>query len=53
MFKEKDVKYVIAVLSIIAVIMICLMIYNFKWIDFCYFLVVIYTGFRYLLLSRE
>lgn len=53
MFKEKDVKYVMAVLSVIAVIMICLMIYNFKWIDFCYFLVVIYTGFRYLLLSRE
>ena len=53
MFKEKDVKYVIAVLSVIAVIMVCLMITNFKIIDFCYFLLVIYTACKYLLLSRE
>ncbi len=53
MFKEKDAKYVIAVLSIIAVIMIYLMITNFKWIDFTYFIVVITTVCRYLLLCRE
>jgi len=53
MFKAKDTRCVIAVLSVIGIIMICLMIHNFKWIDFCYFLLVIYTACRYLFLSRE
>ena len=53
MFKEKDTRCVIAVLSVIAIIMICLMIYSFKWIDFIYFLIVISTAVRYLQLSKE
>ena len=53
MFKAKDTKYVMVVFAVISLIMICLMISNFKIIDFCYFLLVIYTACRYLLLSRE
>ena len=53
MFKSKDTKCVMVVFAVIGLILICLMINNFKFIDFYYFLLVLYTACRYLILSRE
>lgn len=53
MLKSKDTRCVMVVFAVIGLIMICLMVNNFKVIDLCYFLLVIYSACRYLLLSRE
>ena len=53
MFKGNDTKCVMLVFAVISIIMICLMINNFKIIDCCYFILVLIFATRYLLLSRE
>jgi hypothetical protein len=53
MLKSNDTKCVMVVFAVIGLIMICLMINSFKFIDLCYFLLVIYTACRYLILSKE
>lgn len=53
MFKSNDTKCVMGVFAVIGIIMIYLMINNFKVIDCCYFILVLIFATRYLLLSRE
>lgn len=53
MFKSKDTRCVMVVFAVISLIMIYLMINNFKIIDCCYFILVVCCATRYLLLSRD
>lgn len=53
MFKGKDTKCVMVVFAVISLILVYLMINNFKVIDCCYFILVLCSATKYLLLSRE
>lgn len=53
MLNGKDTKYVMVFFAVISLIIICLMIKNFNFIDCCYFFIVIGFAARYLLLGKE
>lgn len=50
---NKDTKYVMGLFAVICIILVCLMINNFRIIDCCYLVVVIVYATKYFLLSRD
>ena len=53
MLKSKDTKFVMLFFAVISLILVYLMVNNFKVIDCCYFLVVVLFAAKYLSLSRD
>lgn len=53
MLKGKDTKFVMLFFAVISLIMIYLMINNFKIIDCCYFFIVVGFATKYFILSRD
>ena len=49
----KDTKYVMLFFAVISLILIYLMVSNFKVIDCCYFLLVVGFAAKYLCLSKN
>lgn len=53
MFKGKDTKCVMVVFAVISLILVYMMINNFKVIDCCYFILVLCCATKYLYLSKD
>ena len=50
---KKDIKFVMSIFVLIILMLVFTMISNFKIIDGCYFIIVLFFATRYLLLSRD
>jgi len=51
--RDKDLKLVMSIFGIISVILVFVMIIDFKKIDFIYFCGVLFFGLRYLIFSSK
>lgn len=50
---KKDIRFVMSIFSVISLMLIFTMINNFRVIDCCYFIIVLFFATRYLIISRD
>ena len=50
---KKDIKFVMSIFALISLMLVFTMINNFRVVDGCYFIIVLFFATRYLLLSRD